>query len=122
MNRSRFKPRVLVSVPGFPGGSVVKNHCGAAAAGDTVLIPGFGRNPGGKKWPPIRVFLPDNPTGMVGYRGRDHKESDTTEQALVCHFHQKIKSFTTIRHVQFGYGENTKAFGQMRACEKYTNL
>ena len=57
----------------------------------------------------------------AGYRRRDHKESDMTEHALVCHCHQKIKSFTTIRQVQFGYGKNTKASGQMRVCEKHTN-
>ena len=35
---------------GFPGGSVVKNQCGSCnseATGDSGLIPGWGRSPGG---------------------------------------------------------------------------
>ena len=59
MNRSRFKLRVMLGVLGFPGGSVVKDTpASAGASGDTVLIPGSRITPGGKKWPPIQVFLP----------------------------------------------------------------
>ena len=43
-------------VKGFPGGSVVKNP--PANVGDTGLIPGSGRCPGGEKWQPTAVFLP----------------------------------------------------------------
>ena len=45
---------------GFPGGSVVKNlTANEGNTGDSGSIPGLGRSPGGKKWQPTPVFLPE---------------------------------------------------------------
>ena len=49
----------MVRLLGFPGGSVVKNL--PASAGDRRVvgsIPGSGRFPQRKKWPPAPVFFP----------------------------------------------------------------
>ena len=45
---------------GFPGGSVVKNP--PANAGDTGLIPGLGRFPGGGNGNPLQYSCLGNPT------------------------------------------------------------
>ena len=47
------------------------------------LIPGLERPPGGGKWQPTPVFLPEKSHGqrsLVGYSPRGHKELDVTEQ------------------------------------------
>ena len=44
---------------GFPGGSVVKNL--SANAGDTGLIPGSGRSPGGGHGNPLQYSCLENP-------------------------------------------------------------
>ena len=65
---------------GFPGGSEDKES--ACNAGDTGLIPGWGRFPGERKWQPTLVFLPGESHGqrsLVGYSPWGRKESDTTE-------------------------------------------
>ena len=65
---------------GFHGGTAVKNYL--ANAGDTGLIPGSGRSPGGGQGN-TPVFLPGESRGqrsLVGYSPWDHKELDTTEQ------------------------------------------
>ena len=59
---------------GFTGVSVVKNP--PANAGDTGLIPGLGRPPGGG---PTPVFLPGKshePRNLVSYSPWGGKESD----------------------------------------------
>ena len=59
---------------GFPGGSVVKNP--PVNAGDTGLIPGLGRSPGGG---PTPVFLPGKfheQRNLVSYSPWGDKESD----------------------------------------------
>ena len=49
-------------VPGFPGGSVVKESaCSAGNAGDTGLIPGLERSPGGGHGNPLQYSCPENP-------------------------------------------------------------
>ena len=48
-------------VGNFPGGSVVKNP--PANAGDTGLIPGSGRSPGGGNGNPLQYSCLGNPTG-----------------------------------------------------------
>jgi len=62
---------------------VVKNLPGNAGdAGDTGLIPGLGRYPGGGKRQLTPVFLPGNSQGqrnLVGYSPRVRKESAMTE-------------------------------------------
>ena len=73
-------------VKGFPGGSVVKNPpAGAGEAGDTGLIPGFGRSPGGGNWQPTPV-LPGESHGqrsLASYSPWGCKESDTTLHMMI---------------------------------------
>ena len=50
---------------------------------DTGLIPGLGRFPWRKEWPPTPVFLPGEFHGqrsLEGYSPWGRKESDTTEK------------------------------------------
>ena len=45
----RINKEDIVHIQGFPGGSVVKeSDCNAGDAGDTGVIPGLGRSPGGR--------------------------------------------------------------------------
>ena len=45
---------------GFPDGSVGKESaCNAKDTGDADWIPGWGRCPGGGRWQPTPVFLPE---------------------------------------------------------------
>jgi len=49
----------------------------ACNAGDTNLTPGWGRSPGGRKWQPTPVFLPEKSHGqrnLRGYSPKGHKE------------------------------------------------
>ena len=56
-NQPFLKRRIRTNyLMGFPGGSVVKNL--PANAGDAGSIPGWGRFPQRRKWPPTPVFLP----------------------------------------------------------------
>ena len=71
---------LVLSVQGFPGGSVAKKL--PAYAGDEGLVPGLGRSLV-EKWQPTPVPLPGKSHGrrsLAGYSLRGHKESDTTEQ------------------------------------------
>ena len=67
---------------GFPGGSVVKNL--PASAGDTRLIPGLGRFPGGGNGNPLHYSCLENPMDKRAWQAicspLGHKESDTTER------------------------------------------
>ena len=64
---------------GFPGDSVVKNL--PVNAGDTGLIPGSGRSPGGRHGNPLQYSCLENPMdrSLVGYSPWGCTESDTTE-------------------------------------------
>ena len=58
----------------------------ACNAGDPGSIPGSGRFPWRRKWPPTPVFLPGEFHGqrsLVGYSPWGCKESDTTERFLL---------------------------------------
>ena len=60
-----------------------KNLPAMQETGDVVLIPGLERSPGGGKWQPTPVFLPERSHGqrsLVGYSPWGHKELDMTEQ------------------------------------------
>ena len=49
----------------------------ACNAGDTNSTPGWGRSPGGGKWQPTLVFLPEKSHGqrnLRGYSPKGHKE------------------------------------------------
>ena len=63
---------------GFPGGSVVKNL--PANAGDSGLIPGWGRSPGEGNGNPTPVFLPGESHGQRNVAGYNPclKELDLT--------------------------------------------
>ena len=50
------------TLKGFPDGSAGKES--ACNAGDASLIPGSGRSPGGGKWQPTPVFLPEKSHGQ----------------------------------------------------------
>ena len=55
----------------------------SADAGDTGSIPRSGKYPGGGKWQPTPVFLPEKSHGqrsLVGYSPWGCKESDMTER------------------------------------------
>ena len=59
-----------------------ESTCSAGDTGNGGLILGSGRPPGGGKWQPTPIFLPDKAHGqssLVGYSAWGHKESDTTE-------------------------------------------
>ena len=64
----------------FPGGTCKELP---ASAGDTIdmgSIPGSGRSPGGGKWQPIPVFLPEKSHGwrsLVGCSPWGREELDT---------------------------------------------
>ena len=63
-----------IAALGFLGGSVVKNL--PANAGDSGLIPGSGKSPGGGNGKPLQYFCLENP---MGYSTWGCKESDTTK-------------------------------------------
>ena len=64
---------------GFPGGSVVKNL--PASVGDTGLIPGSGRSPGGGNGNPLQHSCLENPMdrGACWAIVQSPKELDVTE-------------------------------------------
>ena len=71
---------------GFPGGTVVKNL--PADAGDSDLIPGWGRSPGEGNGYPLQYSSLENPMDRGSWSATVHrtlfachKESDTTEHA-----------------------------------------
>ena len=55
---------------GFPGDSVVKNL--PANAGDTSLIPGSRRSPGGGHGNPFQYSCWENPMGREAWRATVH--------------------------------------------------
>ena len=61
---------------GFPGGSVVKNP--PANAGDSGLIPGFGRSPGEGNGNPFWPGKSHGQKRLGGYSHRVTEELDTT--------------------------------------------
>ena len=81
-----------MAIEGFPGDSVVKNL--PANAGDTDLIPGSKRSPGGGHGNPLQDSCLENPHGqrsLADYSPWDHKESDTTEST----YHARMEGKST---------------------------
>ena len=69
---------------GFPDGLAGKESA-CNAGEDAVLIPGSQRSPGGWKWQPTPVFLPEKFHGqrsLAGYSPWGHRESDMTERLM----------------------------------------
>ena len=75
----------------FPDGSAGKESaCNAGDTGDVGWIPGSGRSPGGEKWQPSSVFLPEKSHGqrsLAGYSPKGHKELDMTERLSTAPAH-----------------------------------
>ena len=75
---------ITKAFPGIPDGSAGKESARSAGdTGDAASIPGSGRAPGGGKWEPTPVFLPEKSheqRSLAGCSPKGHKESDTTEQ------------------------------------------
>ena len=74
-------------MPGFPGGSVVKNP---PANVDVSLIPGSGRSPGERNSNPLQYSCLGNPRDRGVWQATVHrvtKESDivTKKEPLLCH-------------------------------------
>ena len=77
---------IYTTTAGFTRGSVLKNRpANSGDKGDTGLIPGLGRSPGGGNGKPLQwaVFLPQKPNGersLVGYSPWGSKELDMISQ------------------------------------------
>ena len=72
---------------GFLHGSMGKESASNAGdTGDMGSILGSGRIPGGGKWQPTPVSLPEKSYGqrsLAGYSPEESKESDTTEHHVL---------------------------------------
>ena len=55
---------------GFPGVSDGKES--ACNAGEPGSVPGSGRSPGEREWPPIPMFLPGESQGQGAWRAAVH--------------------------------------------------
>ena len=63
----------LLWLGGFPDGSVVKNPpANAGGVGNTGLIPGWGRSPGGKSGNPLQYSCRGNPMDRWAWRATVH--------------------------------------------------
>ena len=61
----------------------------ACNAGDTGLIPGWGRSPGGRHGNPLQYSCLENPHGqrnLAGYSPWGHKEWNTTERLSTAQY------------------------------------
>ena len=57
---------------GFPEGSVIENLCQGIRAGDSGLIPGSGRSPGGGNGCPLQYACLENPMDRGSWWAADH--------------------------------------------------
>ena len=78
---------------GFPGGSVVKNP--AASVGDTGLIPGWGRSPGGGNGNPLYCSCLENPKDRRAWRATVH---GVTKNHTTGRTHTKWQGYSYIIH------------------------
>ena len=62
---------VFVSLPGFPGGPLVKNS--PANAGDMDSTPGLGRSPGGEHGNPLQYSCLENPMDRGAWWAMVHR-------------------------------------------------
>ena len=60
----------MVSIPGFPGDSMVKNP--PANAGDTGSIPGWGRSPEQGNGNPLQYYCLENPMNRRAWEAAVH--------------------------------------------------
>ena len=71
------------------------------------LIPGLGEFPGGGKWQPAPVFLPEKSHVDGGYSPKGPKESDTTEQLCTQdHIVQSLKWWITCFIASGSHGDD----------------
>ena len=78
----------------LPGGSVSKES--ACNAGDTGLVPGLGRSPGGGHGNPLQYFCLENPMDRGAWRATVHRvtKSQTRPKPLSMHTCAKYYTFT----------------------------
>ena len=104
---------------GFLDGSMGKESaCSAGDTGEVGSIPGSGRIPGGGKWQPTPVFLPEKSYGqrsLAGYSPKECKESDTTER---LHMHEHKSYMRTILCPDFSTQHNQIILLFYRNCHK----
>ena len=83
---------------GFPGGASGKEpNCQCRKHKRHGFDPWVGKIPGGRKWQPIPVFLPEESHGqrsLEGYGPLGPKESDTT--VVTEHAHWVLGSFSRL--------------------------
>ena len=105
---------------GFPGGSVAKNlRADEGNTGDTGLIPGSGRFPGGGHDYPTPVFWSGKSHGqrsLVGYRPGGRKESDMTEYSLP---HKTNSSSSTLHNA---HGCFHSMMAEVNSCDRNLRL
>ena len=78
----------IITIRGFPGGSVVKNL--PSSAGDRGLIPGSGRSTGGGNGNQPQYSCLGNPMGRRAWQAAVHggrRELDMTEHAHTTTIH-----------------------------------
>ena len=74
----KFLPELYAVPRGFSGGTVVKNP--PANAGDTGLIPGSGRSPGGGNGNPLQYSCLGNPMDRGAWRAAVHEVAKSWAQ------------------------------------------
>ena len=73
----------------------------AGDIGDTGLIPGWGKSPGGVHGNPLEYSCMENLHGqrrLVGYSAQGWKESDTTEATEHAHMHKAARTAAAKSH------------------------
>ena len=75
-NLKKIDMQVFTTEMGFPNGTVVKNKpANAGGEGDTDLIPGLGRSPGGSYGNPFQYFCLENPMDRGAWQATVHRVS-----------------------------------------------
>ena len=86
ISQATFSSICKLIAKGFPGGSLLKK-ISPANAGDTSLISGSGRSPGGGNDNPLQYSCLENPMDRGAWRAKVHEvtKSDTTEELSTAH-------------------------------------
>ena len=89
---------------GFPDGSVVQNlPVSAGDTGDSGLIPGSGRSPGGGNGNPLQYSCLGNPIDKGTWRATVHEvaESDTPEHTPSTHTCPEIPRLMNLIYILY---------------------